>query len=180
MRNKRNWLTLIMIHLFILFIVLLGGCSLDQHSQSQPKATNQSLNQEQKDKNQGNQEADQQQKQQFDTEQKKGDTIIINTPLPDSTVRLGMSFVLKGKAKLDVNELYYEFEDGHNILSKGKFPLSSKKDAAGFAEFNYTIKLEQNPSSPYGTLILYVLQKDGARTEQLMVTYKFDPSIVKP
>lgn len=118
--------------------------------------------------------------QQNTNQQQKNERIVIESPQPDSSMKIGMSFELKGKAKIDATELHYEFEDGHNILSKGKFQLSSTRDAMGYAEFHYTIKLEQNPSSPFGTLILYALQKDGTKAEQIMVTYNFDPSIVKP
>ncbi|WP_339063533.1 hypothetical protein [Tepidibacillus marianensis] len=172
---KRNWISYIGI--VVLLLTLIVGCT-NQNKQSQSQSTQQPANQTQQEiqMDQQNNNSDQD-GQKMD---KKEEKMIIENPQPDSTKKIGMSFELVGKTKLDTKELYYEFEDGHNILSKGKIPLTSSKDAAGWIEFKYNIKLEQSPSSPFGTLILYALQKDGTKAEQLMVTYNFDPKIVKP
>jgi len=174
---KKN-ISIIFTAIIVLLLNLVGCTNQIQQTQSSKQPINQQTTNQQEEKQVDKQNSTEQNEQQkMDQKEVK---IIIETPQPDSTKKLGMSFEIVGKTKLDTKELYYEFEDGHIILSKGKIPLTAQKDAAGWIEFHYTLTLDQNPSSPFGTLILYALQKDGTKAEQLMVTYSFDPKIVKP
>ena len=55
-----------------------------------------------------------------------------------------------------------------------------ENDPSEWAEFEHTITLENNPTNPVGTLILYEENaENGSRINTLIISFKFDPSIVK-
>ncbi len=98
--------------------------------------------------------------------------VLLPTPSP---LKVGTSFEVTGEVKQEPvkdsqAQLRYEVEDGHNILASGTLP--SVGEGAGWQPFVLTVKLEQKPTSPNGSLILYAEQA-GQRTHQLVIPLQF-------
>jgi cytoskeletal protein RodZ len=85
-------------------------------------------------------------------------------PEPNSVV--GTTFTVRGEAMVNGGNVYYEFEDGHNILDEGV--VTASNEAPEWGEFEITITFDEVAFSS-GTIILYEESEDASRQNQLYI-----------
>jgi cytoskeletal protein RodZ len=89
-------------------------------------------------------------------------------PAPNETVET--AFTVRGEASVTGGTVYYEFEDGHNILDEGSVSAGETPD---WGEFEFTVTFDEVAFNN-GTLILYEETEDGSRENQLIIPVTVD------
>lgn len=87
---------------------------------------------------------------------------------PERGALITESLRIVGFAKLQVNTMTVEVEDGHNVL--GIKTLSVETGKWSFFDVNMNLSQATNP---YGMVMFVTRSKDGARVEELMVPVSF-------
>lgn len=85
---------------------------------------------------------------------------------PESETVVDTEFTVRGEARVNGGTVYYEFEDGHNILDEGT--ASASAEAPDWGEFELTIQFDEVAFTT-GTIVLYEESKDGSRQNQLYI-----------
>ncbi len=164
---------LLIIFILVLFITVIGCSMSGQDNTNQSNASNLVDNNQNPATTNNDQKVDNNQIQVV-----KNDAFIIEYPTPKSVI--GKSFTIIGKAHgIFEGEFNYELEDGHKMLSKGNIMLEGMKSPADWTPFKHKVTLDENPTSPVGTLILFdISAKDGSRINELIISFPFDTSII--
>lgn len=99
----------------------------------------------------------------------ENETFRIFEPAPEASV--DSEFTVRGEAQVNGGTVYYEFEDGHNILDEGSVAASA--EAPDWGEFELTIQFDEVAFTS-GTVILFEESDDGTRQNQLYLPVTVD------
>ena len=92
----------------------------------------------------------------------------VEEPLPLTSV--GNRLRLRGRARVWGGRFVVEVEDGHDVLLRRTVQVEQMNESApAWGQFDVTLELERQPSSPHGVVALYEERLEEVSRQHLLV-----------